>query len=193
MNIAIDVDGVLAEQVEPVLERVNERYGDQISDELGRPMDKADIKSWDEPIPGTGTNIKIEIESALKDPDFILSLPVIDGAQSAIDDLKSKGFEITIATSRGNASSKPTKEWLDGKSISYDEYISTNGSSKSVLDAETLVDDYPGNISEFIEGGRNGILFHQPWNSSYSPSNQPRSYRAKSWQHVNNILTELHS
>lgn len=192
MNIAVDVDGVLAEQVKPVLDRLNDRFEEEIIRELGRPMRKSDIKTWDEPIPGTDTNIKIEIEKAHEDPEYVLSMPVINGARPTLEELKSHGFNITIATSRTNVSSEATKEWLRSKSIPYDEYVSTNGSSKAILDAETLIDDYPRNVTDFTESGRCGILFQQPWNSLESCERHPRTYGAESWEHAKDILTDLH-
>jgi len=52
-TIVVDVDGVLADQVTPVLENINEKFGSNYK--------KSDIVLWDQPLPIANTNIKIEV------------------------------------------------------------------------------------------------------------------------------------
>ena len=70
ITIAIDVDGVLAEQVVPTLLRIKDKYGISLS--------KEQITAWEFPI--GNTDIKTEIELAEMEADFVKSMLPIDAS-----------------------------------------------------------------------------------------------------------------
>jgi 5'(3')-deoxyribonucleotidase len=156
IRIAVDMDGVLVEQVVPVL--------DKLKQEMGVNLCKCDITSWEYPI--DGTNIKIEIEKAERKEDFVRQMPAIEGSTEALRVLSAHN-EIVVATSREPCIDPWSREWLDKHDIPYKQFVNTRAKGKTLLDVDLLIDDYIGNIEEFIRNGstnRQAILFAQPWN-----------------------------
>ncbi len=155
IRIGIDIDGVLADQIPGVLEHINQDYGIQ--------MQKEDIKRWDEPVNGV-SNIKIEIENSMKDPDYILDMPVYPGARNFLQSF-SRLNKIVLVTSRPRYSKEHTRRWLRLNALTNDEIIFTNAAGKALCDVKVLIDDYLGNIEYFLSN-TNGIAFliDQPWN-----------------------------
>lgn len=178
MRIAIDIDGVLADQLKPTLAEANEQFGVEV-----KPNQ---IETWDEPIPGTPTDIKTEIEAALERPDFVRTMPMICGAAKAIQTLKHRGHTLVIATNRPERILGPTQEWLSENDIPFDELHSTEHMTKADIPAEVLIDDYYRNIEEFTQDGRCGILFQRPYNLGYIQDNSDSSSirLANGWDEV---------
>lgn len=159
MKIAIDIDGVIGDQVDPVLKRIKRNYG--------VTMDYFDVQSWAEPIPNTNTDIHKEIKKAEKDQEYVLEMPTIDGAVSTISKLESEGHEICIVTGRPEAIADLSKKWIEGLNFASNEFYCTDGKSKSDIDADVIIDDRNDHVVEFVESGdeRYGIIFSRPWNS----------------------------
>ena len=154
ITIAVDVDGVLAEQVIPVLQRVKEKYGISLSKER--------ITEWDYRI--GGTDIKTEIELAEAEESFIKSMLPIEGCREALDIL-ARSFYVVVATSRHPMTDSWTMEWLNASGIKHHRLVNTYAEGKSLPEVQILIDDYVGNIEEFITSGSNSrqaILFSQP-------------------------------
>lgn len=187
MKVAIDVDGVLADHVPAVLSLIRRENPDF-------SMTKADIQTWDEALPSISSDMKKEVMEAESDPEFIKSMPPVEGAIEATNQLASEGHEIIIVTSRPESLLPATHEWLKAHEIPHrrEESLSTNGVSKSIADAEVLIDDFPGNLHEF-RNGRFGILFEQPWNSDYKDEfhGDDQSYVAASWDEVLQIVERI--
>jgi len=183
-TIAVDLDGVLAEQVIPVLSR--------IKNELGIEMTKAEMTDWALPI--ANTNIKDEIEKALRDGDFISKMPVIKGGVEAVQELNLR-YSVVIATARDPMTENYTRDWLKKNGIEYKELINTYHKGKILNNVDILIDDYIGNVQVFLNNGaksKMAILFSQPWNqNTIQISNLISSGRvliARSWQEVLSYL-----
>lgn len=176
LNIAVDIDGVLGDQVTPILLKINAEQGLNIS--------KDDITRWNEPV-GNNT-IDIEIETALLNDDFILSMPLIEYSQEGMRNL-GKHNHIIIATNRPKQTERATIKWLQSN-FAFDEFYNTRHSGKNLIKADILIDDYINNILNFANSGRTGILFSQPWNYNSSCLdhliNQHRVYRCINWKSV---------
>lgn len=187
MNIAIDVDGVLAEQVPAVLE--------PIRDEFDVEMRKEEVRSWDEPIPDTETNIKILIEDRLEDPKFVEDMSTVPGAVEALSSLKWKGHKLIIATARGDHVVESTENWLRNHGFEFDEVRSVENRSKATLQADLLVDDYPKNVTEFSDSTGTAILFLQPWNEDFARQVEADDpvYVANGWDEVLRIVERVES
>lgn len=181
MKIAVDVDGVIADQISPVLKRLNAKYRLIVT--------RADIRHWDEPI--ADTDIKTEIETSLLNSQFILGMNLIRGARSALVKLARKHI-IIIATHRPLVSDQATQAWLHKKGIPYHHYVNTSTQGKASLSSDILIDDYAGNVVAFSARGRHAILFDQPWNADDSEvemaSKEGRVARAHGWQEVVEII-----
>jgi len=152
LKIAVDVDGVLADQVSPILKRLNSRYGLKLT--------KDDITQWDYKI--ADTNIKIEIENALLERDYVLSLPIIQGSKEGMKYLY-QNHHVTVATARPKETDDATREWVSSH-FKYHDFCNTIGKSKDCVHSDVLIDDYIPNIEEFTKNKGVGLLFSQPWN-----------------------------
>jgi 5'(3')-deoxyribonucleotidase len=155
-TIAVDMDGVLVEQVIPVLTKLKRTMSVNLC--------KCDITDWQFPI--GATNIKDEIEKAERDEQFVKTMPPIKDAIEGIQELSGK-FNIIIATSRETCTDSWSIDWLDRHSITYERFINTRSEGKILSGIDILIDDYIENIREFMTNGarnRQAILFAQPWN-----------------------------
>ena len=158
-TISIDLDGVLADQVTPVIRRLPAKF---------LQLTKDDITHWAMPI--GQTSIDVEIERALLEEAFVLDMVPIPGAISAVGNLWEQ-FKVSIATGRSKVALSWTKAWLDKHEFQYDQLIGTTTGNKILRGSDLLIDDYLGNINSFIRkgpSGRTAILFEQPWNSDVS-------------------------
>ncbi len=155
-TIAVDMDGVLVEQVVPVLQKVKQ--------EMGIELNKCDITDWEYPF--KGTNIKIEIVRAEREKEFVLQMPPMEYAKEALQILSEK-FDIVIATSRESSTDSWSQEWLNKHGVPYRKFVNTSSQGKALSNANIIIDDYVENIEAFIRKGppdRQAILFAQPWN-----------------------------
>ena len=156
LTIAVDMDGVIVEQVQPVLQKLKK--------EIGIDLTKSDITDWEYPL--KGTNIKIEIIRAQREKEFVLQMPPMEYAIEALRIL-SERFDIVIATSRESSIDSWSQEWLNKHGVPYREFVNTGSQGKALPNADIIIDDYVGNIEAFIRKGppgRQAILFAQPWN-----------------------------
>lgn len=185
--IAVDVDGVLAEQAIPVLQKIKEKYGISLS--------KEQITEWDYRI--GDTDVKTEIELAEMEEDFVRSMLPIEGCREALE-LLARTFHVVVATSRHPMTDSWTKEWLSTNGIKYHHLINTHAEGKSLPEVQILIDDYVGNIQEFVTSGSNSrqaILFSQPWNTDHH-SLMPfiaakQVYVMTGWSKVVDLITRI--
>jgi uncharacterized HAD superfamily protein len=155
LRIGVDVDGVLADQISGVLPRVKERYDVTLS--------YADITEWELPI--KNSNIAVEIVDAQRDHQYVLGMAAHEGAKRVLDYLHELHRIVVITARRGEAATKWTAEWLRKHGIPYDEVIASSEAKKSEHRTDLLIDDYCGNISEFLTNTKGvAVLVDQPWN-----------------------------
>jgi 5'(3')-deoxyribonucleotidase len=100
LKIAVDIDGVLADQVGSVLNVIEKEYG--------LKYHKGDVNHahWT----FCGREIWSEIAGLLADPEYTLSVPLIEGSQKGIKQLND--HEVFVVTARRPNSEVATKEWL---------------------------------------------------------------------------------
>ncbi len=152
LKVGVDIDGVLGDQVSPILPKINKKFCIKLK--------KKDIIKWD--FEFGDSNIEIEINNALLCRDFVLNMPVINGAKNGIKYLQ-KNFSVVIASSRPKKTEKETIYWLSNN-FNIHEYINTFNKNKGSLEVDILIDDNISNIKNFSKNNRIGILFSQPWN-----------------------------
>jgi 5'(3')-deoxyribonucleotidase len=152
--IGIDVDGVLANQIAGVLPRIKRRLGIDLAYE--------DVTHW--ALPLGDTNIAVEIAAAMEDPTYVMDMPVHADAKQVLDQLH-RQHTIRVITARPAVAAEPTKAWLTKNALEVDDVSSAREKEKSLYATDLLVDDYLGNILEFLTS-TNGIavLVDQPWN-----------------------------
>ncbi|VVB63841.1 5' nucleotidase, deoxy (Pyrimidine), cytosolic type C protein (NT5C) [uncultured archaeon] len=153
MKIAVDIDGVLADQVGAVLRVIEKEYGLKYL--------KSDINRahWT----FSGREIWSEISRLLADPEYTLSVPLIEGSQKGIEQLAD--HDVFVVTARRPNTEDATKQWLSTNFPCLTEYYHARTGTKHNIPSEILIDDLDMNIVEFVKSDPNryGILFVHPW------------------------------
>ena len=153
--VGIDVDGVLADQITGVLPRIKERHDVTLTYD--------DITDWCLPI--KDSDIKSEILRAQEDRAYVLGMAAHEGARRLLK-IVSKLHRVVVITARmGDAATPWTTEWLKKNNLPYDEVIASCESKKSEHRTDVLIDDFLGNIEEFLKNATGvAVLVDQPWN-----------------------------
>ncbi len=154
MIVGVDIDGVLANQIHGVLPRIKERWGVELTYE--------DVTHFRLPI--ADTDIAVEIVDAMTSPDYLLGMPVHVGAHELLDWLAVR-HEVKLITARPARALAATRKWLEINGLRYDELVPATEALKSQHGADVLIDDYTGNIREFLQRSDGyAIVLSQPWN-----------------------------
>jgi len=184
MRIAVDVDGVLADQVPQLSRWVTRKYGISIK--------KSDVKLWHQPI--GDTDFLQEIEQALLDANFVLTMPLVRGARQALEKMASLHC-VVVATSRPIEANESTMEWLKRNGLRFHEFLNTRKEGKSSLYADVLIDDHLESVRDFALTKGIAILLSQPWNSDHSSIEELVTSGvivcAKNWQEIVEIVKGL--
>jgi len=184
MRIGIDIDGVLGEQVPHVLRRVNAKYG--------LSLRKRDIKSWGEPV--GPSDIEREIEEALPDRSYVVTMPLVRGARAGLATLAAT-HSITLVTTRPEGVNGATLEWAKRKGLTFHSLQNARSRGKRDVDVDVLIDDGLHNVREFAQRGRVAILFSQPWNQDRTVIQdlmlEKKVVVATGWPHVLQLVNAL--
>jgi len=174
-SLGIDLDGVLANQVIGVLPRVASAYGVTLTYE--------DIVDWQLPIvgPEQSSDIATEIVAAQADREYVVTMPVHEGAQEMLEKL-GRDFRIVVLTARSGDALEWSVEWLTMNRLPFDELTGSTEAMKSEHGVDALVDDYLRNAIDFLENTTGPVvLVDQPWNradrdslSGYETTNRLR-------------------
>lgn len=155
-ELGFDVDGVAADFTGAMLEAI------------GTDVKPEDIKEWAFKKFLTEEEGK-RADEVMKDMDFWLNLPVIDGAKQKIRALKSVGYTIIWITSPW-----PTcPEWEDARRDWVMEHFGDDPvvvtKEKWKVGTSLLVDDKPDNIEQWKEHcpDKKVFLFDAPYNRDY--------------------------
>lgn len=152
--VAMDIDGVLGDQISGVIPRVKRDYGVTLHYE--------DVVDWRYDF--GPSDIATEIGRALSDEDYIRDMPVHDGAHKMTAALM-PWHRVVVTTARPPDTRGLTEDWLFSNRLFYDELINTKEAAKSTSAADILVDDFVGNVMEFLENtSGHAILVRRPWN-----------------------------
>ncbi|MDD1753283.1 MAG: hypothetical protein LUQ38_09385 [Methanotrichaceae archaeon] len=153
LKIAVDIDGVLADQVGAVLRVIEKEYG--------LKYHKSDVNRahWT----FSGREIWSEIARLLAEPEYTLSVPLIEGSQKGIEQLAD--HNVCVVTARRPNAEDATKQWLNAYFPCLTEYFHARTGTKHNIPSDVLIDDLDMNIVEFVRSdpNRRGILFVQPW------------------------------
>lgn len=104
----------------------------------------------------------------MEDDDYILKMPVHDGAKGFLEKLFPT-HRIIVITARSPDTKSATEEWLRRSHLPFDELVNLKESKKSMQKTDVLVDDYVGNVKEYLENSAGiAILVRQPWNTDHS-------------------------
>jgi 5'(3')-deoxyribonucleotidase len=162
-TIGVDLDGVLADQIDGVLPRLKERYGIELTYE--------DVIHWRLPV--GPSDIATEIVEALAERDYVESMPVHVGAVAMLDDLGAH-FNVVVLTAREGKTLDWSRAWLSNNGLKFDQIVGSTEAKKSRHGVAALVDDYHGNVDEFLRNTRGAaVLVDQPWNRDERTSLEP--------------------
>ena len=153
LKIAVDIDGVLADQVGAVLKVIEKEYGlKYIQSDVNRAH-------WT----FSGREIWSEIARLLADPEYTLSVPLIEGSQKGIELLDD--HDMCVVTARRPNAENATKQWLNIHFPCLTEYYRASTGTKHTIPSDVLIDDLDMNIVDFVKSNpnRRGILFVHPW------------------------------
>lgn len=166
-QIAIDIDGVLADAMGPLLEIINQ--------DLGSDFDQFDLTSWfalDELL--APYNLKKSVadymNEILHQERFILKQPVILPAISGVRRLAGLASKLWIVTSRqtsfGPHVARETKQWLDEYGFAYDELVfeADKAGFCRANRISYLIEDRDKTAVEAQKAGIGCLLIDQPWN-----------------------------
>jgi len=158
--LALDVDGVLADQVTGILSEARELSGNHL-------LMYEDVVEWDLRL--GPTNIQDLIEGSLEAKrDYVLQMGRHPYVREFVEVAKTCGYQVTIVSARPTLARIPTVEWLKSNDIEFDHLDFVDKTQRS-LEESVLVDDFPPNIDKQLNkpsGGR-AILVDQPWNRTY--------------------------
>lgn len=152
--IGVDVDGVLSNQIWGILPILKRKYGTQLTYE--------DITEW--ALPVGPSDLALEISQALRQREYLASMPVHPGARAMVDALYER-HRVVVITARPPEATSATEDWLRANGFSFDEFVNVKESGKSAGAVDVLIDDFPGNIREHLSvtNGK-AVLVDQPWN-----------------------------
>jgi 5'(3')-deoxyribonucleotidase len=164
MRLLCDVDGVLANWIEPVL--------DVIEQASGRRITPHECKGWLKfNALGLDKTEQKYIDSVLKSPGFVEALPVLPGALDGLKQMAKLGCEIAYVTAPWNSATwmYERQAWLKKhgfKDVSNNTHFVATA-SKYLVSPGLLVDDKISNVLEYNSksvGGR-AVLWHTEWNA----------------------------
>ena len=135
----MDLDGVLANQIHGVLPIVNATHHLDLT--------YADITDWRLPV--GDSDIAVEIVRALESEQYVRSMPMHEGAKEMLDCI-ARFAVVEIVTARAGEAIPWSTAWLHRHELTFDAIVGASEARKSVHGTDALVDDYPGNIAEFV-------------------------------------------
>lgn len=168
MNIALDVDGVLADVMLCWIEKSNRRR-DRLT--------KEQITSWDfwRDLGIGGHEFFGELSECWRDWRSVP--PTEEGLSEKTRRLSELG-RVDIVTAREKSTGGCVRRWLDLHGIVFDGYVEVAaGTLKADLDYDVFIDDSPLNAAAFIRKNRPVLLYGQPWNADFD---DPRAVRVSS-------------
>lgn len=175
----IDVDGTLGRQLGHTLQVAAENGIDHAAT-------KEDITDWNASVPGTDYHIGeliVEMETNHTE-QYVMDMPVHEGAREALAELQDSGWTIVVCTHRSPASHPHTARWLSANGIPHDAYAHDVPDVKAEMEADVLVDDYHGNIWDAVDAGMEAVFFESPYSDTTGLTNQRNVSVVQSWGDV---------
>ena len=129
----------------------------------------------------------------LADPEYVMRVPLIDGAQNAIKQLV--GHDLLVVTARRPNAEEATRRWLSWHFPCLKQYHHAMTGTKHNIPSDVLIDDLDMNIVEFVRSDpdRRGILFLHPWslNDTDIEDYSDQVYYCPQWQSVVKAIDDI--
>lgn len=157
-HLAIDLDDVVLDYTGGVAAAVKMEFGVDLSAE--------DFTGWDlhpvlDPIIGRSW------WSWMRDREWLwANFPAVPGAMGGLEKLRRQGFYLECVTSKPQWAEHNTWKWLGRWRPPFQRVTIVGPKDRKIdfTDAELLVDDKMKNLNEFVQEGRQAILFDRPHN-----------------------------
>jgi uncharacterized HAD superfamily protein len=179
LQIALDVDGVLADVIESWL-----LYNNKIR----KTITKSQLSEWDF---WKHHNINKfdfynELSTCWKSWQ---NIPTTEDDISYATTKLSDHAVVDIVTARDESTHNDVKNWLRFHKIKFRDYIGVKeGVEKARLDYDVFIDDSPVNAKCMLEAGKSVILYTQPWNTSFNDLRVQRIHKLENAiQEINKI------
>jgi len=183
LNIAFDIDGVLADFMGPMLEILNHRHSKLITKEdcvdytpttkEGHPDTHITNQEWSSTF------------TWFEDAGGYAVLKPLEHAVQVINRLYDVGHNIYLVTARKSEFRKSTELFLIINKVKYHKLHMTTkgkGSILKKLEVDVFVDDHPNNIMDGLKVGiKDSILMTAPFNESWKNAD-------KAVERVNNLV-----
>ena len=162
IRVGLDVDDTLYECNSYAVSIINSRYPDE------EPVKFEDIKTW-----GGTTRSDVERAKLFRDPEFVRTQPITEGAQEFVKKL-SEIADVFFITAVPAACMSARAERLikDFPEIPAENMIL--GTRKDVISLDIMLDDGAHNISS--SRAAYPVLFRKPWNTGLSGLLSVNSY-----------------
>jgi 5'(3')-deoxyribonucleotidase len=182
LEIAVDLDGVLAESMLVWCKRANKEFGTRLKmEDLDSwsawkkfPISKDDFyrildESWDD-----------WLEIPPTEPDLAEKVSRIE-----------KFGNLDIVTGRSKRTVEAARNWIDNQKVRYRRFVRVLGwRDKILLDYDVYIDDAP-DLMPLISRSPTawGILYERPWNKSVIDI--PKLLKVKAWREVPGRLKQI--
>ena len=184
LQIAVDLDGVLAESMLVWCERANKEFGTRLG------MDDLDTwSSWKRFPLSKDDFYRILDESWDEWPEIPPTEPEVAEKVARIE----KFGDLDIVTGRSKRTVEAARSWVDSHKIRYRRFVRVLGwRDKILLDYDVYIDDAP-DLMPLISRSPNawGVLYERPWNRSVQ--DMPKVLKAKNWRQVPALLKRIQS
>ncbi len=174
-QIAVDLDGVLANTMESCCKIVNKRHSAHFE-----VSSFTQWKAWE-----TANISKDEFFRALDEAWFEWrSIPPVKKKLAEKVGRLLRFANVDIVTGRSPETVTPAKSWLKSQRIVYNAFVRTNSTIEKVtLNYDLLIDDSPELITSLTAKPYGyAILYTQPWNKEIQE--MPNVMRANSWDQI---------
>jgi uncharacterized HAD superfamily protein len=186
MNIALDIDGILA--------NADIAFRLMMRSLFKRPFPKKKVKSfhYEESFDLTNEEIKLLYKMFHKE-ELWLNMKPVKGAVSSAQKL-AKEHRIIIVTARPREVRKVTLKWLKKYKIPYEKIYFTLADKHLLFDnynekVDVFLEDHPIYIKRLAETQTNVIMFDYPWNRNVK--GRPNIYHVNKWPEAMKVISKL--
>ena len=182
LNIAVDLDGVLAESMLVWCDRANKEFGTNLS------MKDLDSWSWWKRFPISKDDFYRILDESWADWREIP--PTEPGIAEKVARIEKFG-DLDIVTGRSKRTVEAARSWVDSQKVRYRRFVRVLGwRDKVLLDYDVYIDDAP-DLMPLISRSPIawGVLYERPWNRTVG--DMPKVLKAKSWLKVPALLKRV--